>query len=276
MGSTNRNIRLIYIIGNSHTGSTILSLYLDSHPFINYVGEIKKLDQSFKDRFCTCGEDAERCPFWGPFIVRHQEYFNKPAKSNNGFYRFFSTYKSILTQSSKEEIEYERSFLDDLVIRCLKFNEGTEFIMDSSKSLKRFITLSKMKGIEIYPIFIDRDLRSNLASFVKRGKGLLRSYLRLRINRYLILNHLNKNEIAHVKVNYERFVKHPDETRKNVWNFVGLSEEGFEDVPIIGTHQITGNRKTLLQFPENQAIIKLNEKEPFSPIQKILLRILGL
>lgn len=57
---------MLYIIGASRSGSTILSAVLGTHPEILAAGELNRL---FKDdlsgpKVCACGEPIERCEFW--------------------------------------------------------------------------------------------------------------------------------------------------------------------------------------------------------------------
>lgn len=59
------SIRLIYILAASHSGSTLLSMLLGSHPDICTVGEIKLCALGNVDEYlCSCREPIRACPFW--------------------------------------------------------------------------------------------------------------------------------------------------------------------------------------------------------------------
>ncbi len=60
-------IRLAYILAASHSGSTLLSMLLGSHPEVATVGEMKLSPKAIGDvaRYrCSCGEPIRTCSFW--------------------------------------------------------------------------------------------------------------------------------------------------------------------------------------------------------------------
>jgi hypothetical protein len=57
--------RLVYLLGPSHSGSTLLALLLGSHPEIATVGELKQTSLGDLERYrCSCGVEILHCPFW--------------------------------------------------------------------------------------------------------------------------------------------------------------------------------------------------------------------
>lgn len=59
--------RLAYILAASHSGSTLLSMLLGSHPQIATIGEMKLSAGAMGDldRYrCSCGEFIQKCGFW--------------------------------------------------------------------------------------------------------------------------------------------------------------------------------------------------------------------
>jgi sulfotransferase family protein len=57
--------RLLYVLGPSHSGTTLLALLLGSHPAIATVGELKQTSLGDRERYrCSCGVEIRRCPFW--------------------------------------------------------------------------------------------------------------------------------------------------------------------------------------------------------------------
>jgi hypothetical protein len=60
-----KKTRLVYLLGPSHSGSTLLALLLGSHPEITTAGELKQTSLGNVERYrCSCGEEIRRCPFW--------------------------------------------------------------------------------------------------------------------------------------------------------------------------------------------------------------------
>jgi hypothetical protein len=59
--------KLVYILAASHSGSTLLSLLLGSHPHIATIGEINLSSKAMGDldRYrCSCGRFIKECDFW--------------------------------------------------------------------------------------------------------------------------------------------------------------------------------------------------------------------
>ena len=64
MSDTGR-IRLVYILAASHSGSTLLSMLLGTHPEVCTVGELKAASLGDIDRYiCSCRKRIKECPFW--------------------------------------------------------------------------------------------------------------------------------------------------------------------------------------------------------------------
>ena len=58
-------IRLLYILAASHSGSTLLSMLLNSHPDVCTVGELKITSLGNVDAYrCSCLQPVLRCQFW--------------------------------------------------------------------------------------------------------------------------------------------------------------------------------------------------------------------
>jgi hypothetical protein len=60
-------IKLAYILAASHSGSTLLSMLLNSHPEITTTGELKLSSKAIGDpaRYrCSCGRFIRQCDFW--------------------------------------------------------------------------------------------------------------------------------------------------------------------------------------------------------------------
>ena len=61
-------MKLIYIMGAGHIGSTVFDIALSAHPQIESLGEISKFHRfAWKDdenRRCACDKPVYSCPFW--------------------------------------------------------------------------------------------------------------------------------------------------------------------------------------------------------------------
>ena len=64
--------KLAYILAASHSGSTLLSMLVGSHPQTYTVGELKFCPTAIgdiDDYRCSCGEFIRNCPFWNDVIA---------------------------------------------------------------------------------------------------------------------------------------------------------------------------------------------------------------
>jgi len=59
-------IRVLYIAGEGHSGSTFLDIMLGNHPDVFGAGELSNLPRGgwIDNEYCTCGRQANDCPFW--------------------------------------------------------------------------------------------------------------------------------------------------------------------------------------------------------------------
>lgn len=63
--SSNKRIRLVYLLAASHSGSTLLAMLLNSHPDVCTVGELKATSFGDPDKYrCSCRQVIKECPFW--------------------------------------------------------------------------------------------------------------------------------------------------------------------------------------------------------------------
>ncbi len=59
------NLRLVYLLAASHSGTTLLALLLGAHPDVCTVGELKATSFGDPDHYrCSCLQLIRRCPFW--------------------------------------------------------------------------------------------------------------------------------------------------------------------------------------------------------------------
>ena len=79
-------MRVIYIAGTSHSGSTLLDLMLNAHPAIFASGEVLKLNRQLKIKNsgrgthapCSCGAPSLwECQFWAAVDRRTRETSGK-------------------------------------------------------------------------------------------------------------------------------------------------------------------------------------------------------
>jgi hypothetical protein len=237
---------IIYILGNSHSGSTLFAQLLSAHPDIINLGEFKAPTWA-RDRKCTCGHEIPECPFYHDFFARYNDVRKRIFES----IKPGSSLELVLKSDKKndgESIKELNAFYSELSQRVLHHYPQAKYITDSSKSLWMLNAwLQALPQDDIKIVWIKRHLKPNVASFVKRGHSFFTSLVALITNERLVKNYLRINHLSFVEVDYSRFYDHYETELKKVSDFIGLP------VPAQYTdhhnhHVISGNRQTLNQF----------------------------
>lgn len=220
-------MRVIYIVGLNHSGTTILDLALSHHPSIIGLGEVynvlrekEKSGENTKDS-CSCGNTLKQCRFWSKY-------------KNEG--SFIEKYQQILTLAHKNK---------------------KNIIVDSSKRLESFDYLLKLhnsKDIDLRVIFIIKDARSwaqSLRNAQKRTQQHQRSYLTSffywhKHNKYT-QTFLKNNKVPYCQIGYEELCFSTQQTLNTLLSFIGVSRKDFSLNNTPTTHIAYGNRTKLKQ-----------------------------
>lgn len=132
-------MRVIYIAGTSHSGSTLLDLMLNAHPAIFASGEVLKLNRQLKIKDarrgthapCSCGAPSLwECRFW-PAVDRR-------TRETSG--------KSLVDLDMLDHTELDAvSAPNAVVFKAMAEVSGKSFVVDSSKLPGRLSYLTTLK-----------------------------------------------------------------------------------------------------------------------------------
>lgn len=274
--SDNTTINLIYILGNSHSGSTILGAKLSSVEGIHFVGELKKWDNIKREsdvRMCTCGYLVRDCAFWSKLLDAESGESGKSV-GNDIKGGIGSIRRIISPQIVVENQKTEWTFLQRIFEA--KVENDTELILDSSKSLWRLKFLQQIPNLNIYTIYLSRGLESNLYSFVKRKRGFWISLARIVSNDWLIERYLSNHKGKYMKVKYEDFVEDSDKVMLQIIDFVGV-EKDYVSMKEAGKylHVASGNDKTRNNLSQGLVEIRPDKIESimFNRFQSLFLKV---
>jgi hypothetical protein len=197
-------MKVFYITGASHSGSTLLAMMLNSHPEILSVGEMYKLQMKLGKNAetgtywpCSCGSPSLwECDFWARVNSRIQA-------TTSGSLADIDLLDCQIVQGDCAP--------NGVLFRTLAEISGKPIIADSSKRADRLSHLSKMKGIELYTIVLFRDPKGQVSSIRRKyGSGLFGSVFQYeRVYKRL---QRNLKTIPHTVVSYEDLVRHPERT----------------------------------------------------------------
>ncbi len=266
--------RLIYVLSNGRSGSTLLDSLLGAHPECFSAGELQVLPHEVRENRapCGCGEPLENCPFWGPMLAE------LPLEAGPGGLAHFREHhnagrllraghlKTLLTgRLPAEHVAAARDYgeLNARVIarvrqRAVELGQSPpRWIVDASKDLYRLAWLALSGRFDLRVIHLIKDPRSFVHSMAKGGRATPRNYLRF-TGRWVIENRLMARfcELALApeqvrRLNYEELAGSPESTLQRLGQWLGLGDlaahgKSFRARP---AHGIAGGRMRFASGP---------------------------
>ena len=221
-------MKVLFITGLSHSGSTLLDVMLNAHPEIVSVGELKQLGRFARYEKnglhqCTCGaESIWTCPLWSQVEPRTQ-----------------ATIGRSLSDLNVEDYADVGSFNRDNValFNAISAASGKRYIVDSSKHRDRLSLLIQTPSLDVFPIFVLRDPRGQICSSLRKRQGELAEL----IYRYVATNrdiYELVRRIPHGVVYYEQLVRQPERTLNALLRKIDLT---FDPCQLEWANQIRHN-----------------------------------
>jgi hypothetical protein len=192
MSQSSNRFKIVFLLGLSHCGSTLLGRMLDMHPRIFCAGEMMRIKSALASREpCSCGKTLDQCSLWKPLLPLFESYHHD--------YRQF------------------QPRLYEQIAQTLK----TDLVFDLSKDLPWKRTRWWWRS-DIGYIFLIRDLRGMFCSKKRLGRTLERSLRRFRkwMKRLWLFTRIRRKRAIHVF--YEDLIIHPEREIQRILRFLGL------------------------------------------------------
>ena len=183
-------MRVIYIAGTSHSGSTLLDLMLNAHPAILAAGEVLKLNRQLTIRKsrkgtpapCSCGAvSLWECPFWSAVDRRTQEISGKSL-----------TDLDMLDYRDEDGASAPNA----VVFKAVAEASGKNFVVDSSKLPGRLSYLMRLTELDVYPVHLVREPKGQINSVARKHGGFLKHIFRYELVHEQLRRILNPCRIA--------------------------------------------------------------------------------
>lgn len=156
---------IIFIVGQGASGSTLLSLILNSHSHLTTAGEIDCLPthSNTTDKQCSCHQPLRICKFWQP-ILEKQSFFGLDQLAPK------IRVKEILPSSFRQTEVDCTNFIkqNSQIFQSVSRTSGCTQIVDASKGIVRWYLLHKYFSKQLTTIYIIRDGRAFINSKRKR------------------------------------------------------------------------------------------------------------
>jgi hypothetical protein len=260
-------LRVLYIMGHSRSGSTILNNLLGSHQQVVATGELVNLVERGWNKHlpCSCGEPGDLCPFWKE-VRRHWgelaggEDLPRYVRLQRRFERTRNIPLVLLSLYRRDPLfnEYVRS--TTLLFTAIARVAGRDVVVDSSKNPVRALALSRAPQLDVTIVHLIRDARGVAWSFNRSSQPFAKtalSWIAITLISTLVIKFGHKS----LSLRYEDLARFPRTALGRIQPLVGLS---YDDVgafveaggKIASVHCIAGNRIRMmgpmhLQLEEN-------------------------
>lgn len=244
--SVDELLPLIFIAGNSHSGSTLLGYLLASQPDIIYLGELKSRTW-LQHQSCSCGQSLDECTFYS----RIENELNQHKKRSTDLLRQAYSQKWVGIQKNQKDTdicEHLTTYYTLLSRQVRTLYPTAKWIVDSSKSVYMLRAWQHiLPAHQIKILVIRRPLKSNIASFVKRGSPFLKNLIGLMANRWMLTQYLKNSKTQHHTVRYDRFHGYLEDELQQISAFLNIQiPTHYKDHH--NHHVIAGNQNTRKSF----------------------------
>lgn len=269
--------KCVYICSSGFSGSTLLDMLLGSNSRIESLGEASHLPKNIAlNSDCSCGQKISDCEQWQAILPKlatklHIDLRNNPYSLNLGFYRARK-----LIDKSQQTMFYlaKRKLVMGWAYVRLKFYSilgwlpspyknvirnnfamydsvlevtGKEIVVDSSKSYLHAISLYLEKPNDVKVIYLARDPRAVLFSYLKKGQTK-EDWLSNWKNYYERSFPLMKKLVAPnaiVQITYEDLCENTEKVMESLSEFMGVEfERSMLSNENVVYHLTNGNRRT--------------------------------
>lgn len=272
-------VPLVYILGATHSGSTVLAMQLARHPDVCTVGELSDAHSHDQPGYrCSCGHELARCGFWENVskamakrgfsysaTTLEADIRNAPNRyarrllmpMHRGpvleFVRDTALFVSPATRSYVRRHQRLKTALAESVLECT----GKSVLVDSSKLGLHLKYHLRNPRFDVKVIWLVRDGRGVALSLMRNQRmtmqGAAYEWRRFYEEADVLLRRLNRSQWTCVR--YEALCGEPDRTLRELWQFIGVPPNAPEG-PQRADFHVLGHITRLNGFEK----IKLNEK----------------
>jgi hypothetical protein len=270
-------MKLIYIAGDTRSGSTMLDMMISGHSCIETLGECNQLKayaskdvryyrQTDGDKahemVCYCGLPLVSCSFWRgvekelgrplkslelkPTFLR-DELREKLAKNIqykiiwslvNAITPLYSN-KFVHSALDGKRIGRESKMLYDAVAATTE----CEYVLDSSKNTQRMYSIANEMPDSIYVVLLCRDFKGTIYSKVKRGIPMLKAALQWKWTVKQMEYYSKKmSNCRFLRIRYEDICTNTEYEMRRVCKFLNIEfQENMLKRNVEGLHHLGGS-----------------------------------
>lgn len=233
-------LKVVFITGKGHNGSTLINLVLGSSKTAFSLGEAKLLSKAVEENVkCDCGKSLDNCEFWSQ-IEKPEKFCDIDISTTKKF--------SILLEFiglKKKKQHFESKEFYEKVLKEARKHKGkhVDTLIDNSKNFVRGMYLSNL-GLDIKFVHILKDVRNFAYSDYKRDRfswKLIWSWYMLNVGVVTILKFKQKK---YFRISYELFTQNWQKYIQYINRFTNLKiskESLIENINTEQYHNFAGN-----------------------------------
>jgi hypothetical protein len=248
------------------------------------LGEIINLEHDYSDRInCTCGAELKDCSFWTEVrqeLEKMPPDFTYSLKEKQqrefldqrgGFFKLrLITGLSVASLLDEQQLlKYQKKNIS-LFNAVSAVSDEAKYFVDLSKTPERLEALLDCPELDIYCIYLKRNLKSVYASTLKRPKKTRSAYgfKSLREAIWLTLRHKHSNRIfaklppdRRLVLDWDDLVSNPKNELNTIFKWLSLpsiNANGIREVDTSKQHVYVGNRWL---FRLENPIISIDKKD---------------
>ena len=271
---TMSRVKVLYVLGMSYSGSSLLGFVLGAVPEVWNLGEVKVFPREHKlSRICTCKKPTLECEYWGALYRQNLQVFNKGSR----WMRWSITLRLLLGLPVKAKSNHgDAHMLAAALEHAKSFESRSTWLVDTSKSLWRLLVLWTDPDIEVKVIYLKRGAKENIASYRKHGHGFFKALFQYALFHLLAKRWLRRytTESQSLTLHHEDLALREQEAMKSISAFMELDYSGYKEQMKSRVYHIrTGNPRTVDQFRDGFEGFFYDEhwKDILKPIQLNLL-----
>lgn len=234
-GGESYKVKVVYTVGDSRTGSSLLQHLLSLQGTIVALGEVRRLERLVREgESCACGFRIEKCEFWRGIAGRIGLSLGelRTIPSNNVLRRRFSqaigwaAIRFGLEGCGRKVLVHERRAIDNClaIYRAASEMTGNEVVLDASKVPSHFLLLYLARKELMRPVFLVRDGRGVVWSKMERtgisAAGAARQWLN--VSKMLLAIRKVVPDSSSVLIRYEDLCNKPQDVLERVLKLVNV------------------------------------------------------
>ena len=265
-------IKVLYITGYGHSGSTFIDTALGNQVDTISVGELSNMYQYVWEgsKLCGCGQKASECFFWQDVKKNWRrrigkEFFHGYFKRQQAYEKWrdpFNWYR-LTSENKRQSFDFKSHIKQTHALyEAIHEVSGKSLIIDSSKIPTQAMFLSMVKGLDLSLLHLVRDARGICWSSIKKAERVAKRQVSVGKTWITLLRAIAGWSLANLEseliarrmpkghtmlMRYEDFVINPDKMLEKLGvftkrNFESVIKKVHKREILDKGHAIAGNR----------------------------------